>query len=230
MRIFHVLSVLGALCMPGAVRVSDATPASGARDVWVEVRINDVTQPDFALLHIDMRGHLSARVEDLKAWRMQPPNSAVLFLSACLGMGSSDNAWALLQSCTVATMPVGFGLYNPLTPTANTAAGQVSVICTVTLLGLLEYWTIALSAGNSGTFTARQMLNGTSPLSYNLYATAAYSNVWGDGSGSTTLVNGGALLSIGTTETDYPVYGRIPAGQDSAAGAFLDTIVVTLNF
>jgi spore coat protein U-like protein len=75
-----------------------------------------------------------------------------------------------------------------------------------------------------------RMLNGTSPLSYNLYMSAAYSNVWGDGSGSTTLINGGALLSVGTTVTDCTVYGRIPAGQDSAAGSFLDTIVVTLNY
>ncbi len=75
MRLFHALSVLCALCMLGAVRVGDAAPASGARDVWVEVRINDVTQPDFALLHIDMRGHMFARVEDLKAWHMKPPVS-----------------------------------------------------------------------------------------------------------------------------------------------------------
>jgi hypothetical protein len=37
-------------------------------------------------------------------------------------------------------------------------------------------------------------------------ASAAYSNVWGDGSGSTTLVGGGALLSVGTTVTPYTVY------------------------
>ena len=42
--------------------------------------------------------------------------------------------------------------------------------------------------------------------------------------------SGGALLSIGTTVYPYTVYGRIPAGQDSAAGTFMDTIVVTLNF
>jgi outer membrane usher protein len=76
MRLFHALSVLCALCMLGAVRVADAAPASGARDVWVEVRINAVTQPDFALLHVDMRGHLSARVEDLRAWHMKPPGTA----------------------------------------------------------------------------------------------------------------------------------------------------------
>src|SRR5580698_8266277 len=76
MRLSHALSVLCALCMLGAVRVGDAAPAAGARDVWVEVRINDVTQPDFALLHVDMRGHLLARVEDLRAWRMKPPSSS----------------------------------------------------------------------------------------------------------------------------------------------------------
>jgi outer membrane usher protein len=76
MRVFHALSVLCASCMLAAVRVCDAAPAAGTRDVWVEVRINDVTQPDFALLHVDMRGHLSARVEDLRAWHMKPPGSA----------------------------------------------------------------------------------------------------------------------------------------------------------
>ena len=75
MRLFHALSVLCALCILGAVRVSAAAPTTGARDVWVEVRINDVTQPDYALLHIDMRGHMFARVEDLKAWHMKPPVS-----------------------------------------------------------------------------------------------------------------------------------------------------------
>jgi spore coat protein U-like protein len=152
--------------------------------------------------------------------------AVALFLSACLGAASSDDARA---TCTISTMSVNFGLYNPLTPTANVATGTVSMSCTV-LLGLFETWTIALSTGNSNNFTTRKMLNGTSPLSYNLYTSAAYSNVWGDGSGSTTLVSGSALLSIGTTVYPYTVYGRIPAGQDSAAGTFMDTIVVTLNY
>jgi spore coat protein U-like protein len=161
---------------------------------------------------------------------MSRGRAAVLFLSASLSMGSCDDAWALLQSCTVAATPVNFGLYDPLTPSANVATGAVSVTCTVTLLGLLESWTIALSTGNSSNFTTRQLLNGGSPLSYNLYTSAAYANVWGDGSGSTTLVSAHVLLSSGTTVTNYTVYGRIPAGQDSAAGTFMDTIVVTLNY
>lgn len=151
---------------------------------------------------------------------------AILFLSACLSAASSSGAWA---NCTISAMPVGFGLYNPLTPTPNVATGTVTMTCTV-LIGLFESWTIALSPGNSNNFTTRTMLNGSSPLSYNLYTTAAYSNVWGDGSGSTTVISGNALLSIGTSVYPYTVYGRIPAGQDSAAGTFMDTIVVTLNF
>jgi spore coat protein U-like protein len=152
--------------------------------------------------------------------------AAVLFFSACWSAAASSGAWA---SCTVSAMPVNFGLYNPLTPTPNVATGTVTMTCTV-LIGLFESWTIALSPGNSTNFTTRTMLNGSSPLSYNLYTTAAYSNVWGDGSGSTTVISGSALLSIGTSVYPYTVYGRIPAGQDSAAGSFLDTIVVTLNF
>ncbi len=157
---------------------------------------------------------------------MTDRRAAVLFLIACLSAASSSAAWA---SCTLATMPVNFGLYNPLTPTANVATGTVTMTCTV-LIGLFESWTIALSAGNSNNFTTRQMLNGSSPLSYNLYTGASYSNVWGDGSGSTTVISGNDLLSIGTTVYPYTVYGRIPAGQDSAAGAFMDTIVVTFNY
>jgi len=152
--------------------------------------------------------------------------AAVLFLSACLGAASGGDAWA---TCTISAIPVSFGLYNPLTPTANVATGTVTMSCTV-LIGLFESWTIALSTGSSGNFSARQMLNGTSPLSYNLYTSSAYSAVWGDGSGSTTLISGSALLSIGTTVYPYTVYGRVPAGQDSAAGTFMDTIVVTLNY
>ena len=153
--------------------------------------------------------------------------AVALLLSGWMAMASCSDAWAL--SCNVTAVPVNFGLYNPLSGTPVVATGTVTVSCTV-LLGLLESWTIALGTGNSGTYSTRQMANGSSKLSYNLYTSAAYSNVWGDGSGSTTLVNGGALLAIGTTNTNYVVYGRIPAGQDAAAGTFTDTILITLNY
>jgi len=152
----------------------------------------------------------------------------VVLLACCLGI--SGNAWALLQSCTVAAVPVNFGSYNPLAGTPATATGTVTVSCTVTVVGLVESWTVALSSGNSGNFTTRLLANGSSSLSYNLYTTAAYTSVWGDGSGATSLMSGSSLLAVGTTNNYYTVYGRIPAGQDAAAGTFTDTIVVTLNY
>jgi spore coat protein U-like protein len=37
-------------------------------------------------------------------------------------------------------------------------------------------------------------------------------------------------LIVGSNISSYTVYGRIPAGQDAAAGTYLDTIVVTVNY
>ena len=65
--------MLALACMLAAARASWAEPpaAGSARDVWVEVHINHVQQPDFALLHIDLRGHLWARVADVRVWHLE---------------------------------------------------------------------------------------------------------------------------------------------------------------
>src|SRR3569833_2104364 len=66
--------LVGALCV---LLTGTAVAAVGtARDVWVEVRINDIAQPDVALLHVDLRGHLFARSADVQAWHMRPQGSA----------------------------------------------------------------------------------------------------------------------------------------------------------
>jgi outer membrane usher protein len=67
---------LGALWILGAVGVSGAAPAGTVRDIWVEVRINNVPQPEFALLHVDLRGHLFVRLADMRAWHMRALRSA----------------------------------------------------------------------------------------------------------------------------------------------------------
>src|ERR1700749_179469 len=86
-----------------------------------------------------------------------------------------QTALALLESCTVAATPAPFGLYVPSNPVAlSSSSGTITITCNVTLLGLLEGWTILLSSGNSGTFAARQMSAAGRPLSYNLYTTAAH--------------------------------------------------------
>src|SRR3569833_2791615 len=72
----HALGALWLLSILGTAGVSSAAPAGTVRDIWVEVRINKVSQPDFALLHIDLRGHLFVRLADMRTWHMKAPGSA----------------------------------------------------------------------------------------------------------------------------------------------------------
>jgi spore coat protein U-like protein len=140
-------------------------------------------------------------------------------------------ALALLQSCSVAATPAPFGFYVPSNPLAlSSSSGTITVTCTVTLLGLLEGWTILLSSGNSGTFAARQMSVAGKSLSYNLYTTAAHTQVWGDGTVGTGTISDLQLLTIGTNSYPYTVYGTVPALQDQPPGTYMDVIVVTVNY
>ena len=148
-----------------------------------------------------------------------------LAVAALALAGLPRAAWALLQTCTISTVAVNFGIYDPLSVTANTATGTVSLSCT---LGLLSTWTVALGTGNSSNFAPRLLVNGSQSLTYNLYTSAAYSTVWGDGSGGTGTMSGTQV--VGTTNVSYTVYGRIPARQDMGAGTYLDTIVVTVSY
>ena len=136
-------------------------------------------------------------------------------------------------SCTVsATGPI-FGTYNPLSATPTYANGQVQATCTL-LSGSATTVSIvsSYSTGASGTYTLRSMLSGANKLSYNLFFDAAYTEIRGDGTGGSQ--TGGATLALTTSArtqtTTSTIYGRIPAGQDVAAGAYADTIVVTITY
>lgn len=139
---------------------------------------------------------------------------------------ASGNA---LASCSVSATAVNFGTYNPLSGTPDDAAGTVTFSCSG-LSGVLMSWTVSLSTGNSGGYSPRRLSNGVSTLGYNLYTSAAHSSVWGDGTGVTSVVSDQMLLVLGPNTFNYPVYGRIPAGQDAAAGSYTDTIMVTVNY
>jgi outer membrane usher protein len=68
--------LLSVLVLLGAVGMCDAAPSGDTRELWVEVRINNVSCSEFALLHIDLRGHLYVRLEDVWAWHLTPPSRA----------------------------------------------------------------------------------------------------------------------------------------------------------
>jgi len=133
-------------------------------------------------------------------------------------------ACALCTSFGVTATALDFGVYDPAAGTSVSATGTVAVRCGI---GVLPAFNAALSKGR-GSYAQRTMTNGADRLDYNLYADAAHMTVWGDGTSGTVVQSLTGIITLGTT--DYTVYGLMPAGQYPAAGAYGDTITVTVNF
>ena len=136
-------------------------------------------------------------------------------------------------SCSASATGPAFGIYNPLGATPTYANGQVQVTCTLLSGGATTVNLVSsYSAGASGSYATRTMVIGANKLNYNLYFDAAYTQIRGDGTGGSQ--TGGASLALSpgnpTQTATGTIYGRIPAGQDVAAGAYADTIVVTITY
>ena len=142
--------------------------------------------------------------------------------AACSGLGCS---------CAVTPAPaaVAFGSYNPISGTADTTTGNIAVTCSALVLFTASY-VISLSTGASGSYTTRFMNLTGNHLNYNLYTQAARTTVWGDGTAGTVTVSD-SYTAIGLSETrNYTVYGLLPALQAVPAGAYTDTITVTVTY
>jgi spore coat protein U-like protein len=151
---------------------------------------------------------------------------------ALLGALASAQAVAVVSCTTAATGPA-FGIYSPLSGAPLNSNGNLSVTCTLLSGGTTTVRpTVKLSTGSSGTYMPRQMVNGAQRLSYNLYWSTAYAQIWGDGTGGSFYGIATLVLTPGspTQQATGVMYGQIPAGQDVGAGAYLDTIVVTVNY
>ncbi|PIQ13010.1 MAG: SCPU domain-containing protein [Hydrogenophilales bacterium CG_4_9_14_3_um_filter_59_35] len=136
-----------------------------------------------------------------------------------------------IADCTVSATGVAFGSYSFTNPAPTDAASNVVVSCSLLgLFSLLVTYDILLSPGGSGSYAPRKMTSGANQLQYNLYTNAGRSIVWGDGTAGTSIVSDGYPLGTGTTVRNYPVYGRLPAGQNTPAGAYTDIITVTVNY
>jgi spore coat protein U-like protein len=135
-------------------------------------------------------------------------------------------ATAAAQSCSISVgSGVSFGNYDALSTSPLDQTGSITYQCGVLFLGTV---TIDLSAGNSGTYSTRQMRLSANSLGYNLYLDAARALVWGNGTGGTSRF-GPVLPLLGIPNT-LTIYGRIPARQTSPVGAYTDTVVATINF
>ena len=120
--------------------------------------------------------------------------------------------------------------FSPYTPGGGVIAnnGTISVKCTKN-----TPYTIALNGGSTtgGTIAQRLMASGASTLQYNLFTTAAFAQVFGDGSGTSKTVAGtGAGVATANTVT---VFGQLPdsaTNQAAVPGNYTDTITVTVTY
>jgi spore coat protein U-like protein len=133
---------------------------------------------------------------------------------------------ALAASCTIASVAgVALGTYDVFDAAPVDSTGTITYECT----GVVETDTvqITVSTGGGGTFSPRAMSAGAETLSYNLYLDAARTVLWGDGTAGTSTYG---PLQPAEGQTAVTVFGRVPAGQDVAAGSYSDTVVITVIF
>ncbi|MBR0650386.1 spore coat U domain-containing protein [Roseomonas terrae] len=123
-------------------------------------------------------------------------------------------------TCLITANPLAFGTY---TGTQTDATTTISVTCTNTTA-----YNVALNAGTApgATVTTRSMTGPASALlGYSLFSDAARTVVWGTTVGTNTVAGTGTGSAQALT-----VYGRVPAGQFVAPGAYVDTITATVSF
>jgi spore coat protein U-like protein len=129
--------------------------------------------------------------------------------------------------CTVATTPLAFGAYDPVS--ANAAAplngtGTVNVYCTPGTTA-----TVLLDVGSHAAGTTRRMLGPAGNLlTYEIYRNAGRTLVWG---WTNPTGNSGTATSIAIPiNSGFTAFGQIPAGQDVVFGGYSDTVLVTVNY
>ncbi|WP_313441955.1 spore coat U domain-containing protein [Novosphingobium sp.] len=154
--------------------------------------------------------------------------TALAFLAPSRSIAATATApmavTATVQSaCIVAVTPLAFGAYDPTSGSVKDGASTVTVTCTSG-----TSFTVGLNAGSTSgaTVTTRQMINGSNRLNYALYSDINHTTNWGNTPGTDT--------PTATTATAVPsvlnVYGRIGASQNVPAGAYSDSVTVTVNY
>ena len=132
---------------------------------------------------------------------------------------------AVAVQCDVSTTFFSFPAYDVLSISPTDATAQITVQCDQGLPFQVKMNAGLYAAGN---FNSRTMQSAQTPsrLLYNLYLDPSYSQVWGDGSGFSLYYQG----ISGPIPLKLPVFGRIPAAQNVAAGQYHDSIVITVEW
>lgn len=143
--------------------------------------------------------------------------------AAALGLLLLAAPGATHAACTIGATGVSFGAYDVFSAVPVDATGSVVFQC-----DRRRPVSIGLDAGSAPGFGQRRMRQGSETLRYDLYLDAVRTLVWGDGTGGTRrYVRSPTPVDQNVTVT---IFGRIPAGQDVAAGPYADSLMATIDF
>lgn len=145
------------------------------------------------------------------------------------GGATVNNAFPFTATATVApncraytTTDLDFGSVAGVITGNLDQTSSIGMICTGRTA-----WQVGLDNGLHAAGTTRRMQLGATPnyVTYELYRNAARSLRWGNTLNTDTVQGTGT----GSAQT-LTVYGRVPATQTPAAGAYGDTITVTITY
>ena len=122
-------------------------------------------------------------------------------------------------SCTVSASDLAFGSPGLLTANVDQTS-TIAVECTDTTT-----YDVGLSAGSSGSVSARTMTSGANTIGYNLYSDSPGGTIWGNTVGNDVVSGTGN----GSTQS-LTIYGRVPSQTTPAPGAYSDSITVTVTY
>ena len=130
------------------------------------------------------------------------------------------------KACAISAANLDMGTWSgsgDLTGTSN-----VSVKCSTG-----TSYAVDLSAGaGSPSLANRKLANGADLLSYNLYADAARTEIWGDGLAGTFVVSGTGAGMADANKANLPVYAKILEADLLAAkpGTYSNSITATITY
>ena len=161
---------------------------------------------------------------------------ALLWLLPLL-VGWLPGGAAQAHSCGVTATPLVFSNYTSPGGARVDSSAAVLVTCTPAylLLACKTSYTLSLSVGGHATGAQRQMAAGAGRLAYGLFSDSLRQQPWGDGGASGPTVDGTittSLLGLVCLPGNRPhtIHGRIPANQNVPAGAYTDSVVLTVTY
>jgi len=147
---------------------------------------------------------------------------------ACLAALALASTQARAASCLLSTGGIAFGNYRSAGPEVSTSA-VLTVLCFGSAGEVVQY-ALSLSAGSSTDFAARTLRSGPHAIVYNIYTSAAFVQVLGDGSAGTARLSGTITLGGGSGLSSHLLHARAPGAQHAVPGTYADTLVMTVEF